>query len=54
MRNIKDLQERCQDPEDKMRVQNLVRDIRREMLDLQSEFGIETGAVAYCAESNQI
>lgn len=52
MRDIKQLSNLVEDTEQKERVTQLLRKIRHEMLNLSSDFGIHTNAVAYVSTEN--
>lgn len=54
MKNLKDLIDFVEEPEQKKRVEELVQVIRQEMLSLDSDYGIKTNLVALDVEMNQM
>lgn len=54
MKKIQELAELVQDQEGQERAKMLIRQIRKQMLDLQSDFGIQTNAIAFDSNQNNV
>lgn len=54
MKYLKDLSNLVTQPEKKKHVQRLIHEIRKEMLDLEADHGIQTNVVAVDVEMNQM